>query len=65
MECKALETNIIDMIEEQQLKLGYLNETVRLYYPLSSLNRFFGTTDDEKMMTKRLEQFAESVQDHF
>lgn len=65
MECKTLEKNIVDMIEEQQLKLGYLNETVRLYYPLSSLNRFFGTTDDEKMMTKRLEQFAENVQDHF
>lgn len=37
---EALQQNIIDSIEEQQLKLGYLKETVRLYYPLSSLNRF-------------------------
>ena len=29
MECKALEKNIVDMIEEQQLKLGYLNEFVK------------------------------------
>ncbi len=46
---EALQQNIIDSIEEQQLKLGYLRETVRLYYPLSSLNRFlqvYCSTDD-------------------
>ena len=63
MQYEALEKNIIDMIEEQQLKLGYLDETVRLYYPLSSLNRFFGTSDDETMMTKHLEQFADRVEE--
>ena len=34
---QRLEGNIIDMIAEQQAKLGYLKESVRLYYPLSSL----------------------------
>ena len=61
MQFEMLENNIIDMIEEQQLKLGYLDETVRLYYPLSSLNRFLSTEDDEDMMTKHLEQFANEV----
>ncbi len=32
-----LEQNIIDVIAEQQAKLGYLKETVRLYYPADSL----------------------------
>ena len=41
-----LEKNLVDIIEEQQIKLGYCREDVRLYYPLSSLNHFFGTTDD-------------------
>ena len=63
MQFEMLENNIIDMIEEQQLKLGYLDETVRLYYPLSSLNRFLNTEDDEDMMTKHLEQFANEVED--
>ena len=62
MQFEMLENNIIDMIEEQQLKLGYLDETVRLYYPLSSLNRFLNTEDDEEMMTKHLEQFANEVE---
>ncbi|MBR1390676.1 MAG: DUF3877 family protein [Lachnospiraceae bacterium] len=29
--------NITDQIKEAQIKLGYVRETVRLYYPLSSL----------------------------
>ncbi|MCI5731753.1 MAG: DUF3877 family protein [Eubacterium sp.] len=33
-----LEKNIIEQIQEAQLKLGFVKETVRLYYPLDSLN---------------------------
>ena len=33
----ALKKSIVDAIEEGQLKLGYREETIRLYYPLSSL----------------------------
>lgn len=32
-----LAANMADQIKEAQLKLGYAEETVRLYYPLSSL----------------------------
>ena len=33
-----LERNLIDLMKEEQAKLGYRKEAVRLYYPLSSLN---------------------------
>jgi hypothetical protein len=35
--------NISDQIKEAQIKLGYVRETVRLYYPLSSLNALMNT----------------------
>ncbi len=38
MNTDRLIQNIIDQIVEAQLKLGYAKETVRLYFPLSSLN---------------------------
>ncbi|MDE6626100.1 MAG: YchF/TatD family DNA exonuclease [Lachnospiraceae bacterium] len=53
-----LENNIIDAIEEQQLKLGYLKETVRLYYPLSSLNRFLDTQNSVEQMKSALQLFS-------
>lgn len=61
MNYDALEQNIIDMIEEQQLKLGYLPETVRLYYPLSSLNRFLGMESSIEEMTGYLLRFSEQT----
>jgi len=33
----------MDQIKEAQLKLGYAKETVRLYYPVSSINAMLGT----------------------
>lgn len=59
MNFSKLENNIIDLIEEQQLKLGYLKETVRLYYPLSSLNNFLQVKCDVEEMKHLLEQFSE------
>lgn len=61
MNYKKLEQNIIDAIEEQQLKLGYLKETVRLYYPLSSLNRFLGTDCGAEEMKQRLQAFVKET----
>ena len=46
MDFSRLEKNISDVIKEQQAKLGYMREKVRLYYPLNSLNHFFGTEAD-------------------
>ena len=35
--------NIIDQIKEAQIKLGFAKETVRLYYPVATLNAMLGT----------------------
>ena len=40
---ERLKNNIIDMIAEEQAKLGYMKESVRLYYPLESLRHLTGT----------------------
>ncbi len=55
---EALQQNIIDSIEEQQLKLGYLCETVRLYYPLSSLNRFLQVDFATEEMLEYMQEFG-------
>ena len=54
----ALARNIFDVIEEGQLKLGYRRETVRLYYPLASLNAFLGANHDRAQMREALLRFA-------
>ena len=61
MDFTKLRNNIIEMLREQQIKLGFMRETVRLYYPLQSLNRFLDcdVTSDEMMMI--LDEFAKSV----
>lgn len=43
MNTQKLIKNIVDQIKEGQLKLGYVKETVRLYYPLLSMNALLGT----------------------
>ncbi len=50
-----LERSLIDVIKEEQAKLGYYREDIRLYYPLSSLNHFFGTNVDEVTMQSILD----------
>jgi len=60
---QRLEENIMDIIAEQQAKLGYLKEPVRLYYPLSSLQHLTGLLGDAKDMERELQSFAEEVKD--
>lgn len=60
---QRLEENIIDMIAEQQAKLGYLKEPVRLYYPLSSLQHLTGIPGDAENMERELQGLAEEVKD--
>lgn len=63
MNINKLERNIISLVEEQQLKLGYLKETVRFYFPLSSLNNFLDTNCDVDEMIKQMEMFsAETIE---
>lgn len=38
MNTEKLVKNIIDQIKEAQIKLGYMRESMRFYYPLSSIN---------------------------
>ena len=59
---EALEKNIQDVVAEQQLKLGYLEETLRLYYPLASLNGLMGSQCSAKEMKEQLNEFFQSVQ---
>ena len=52
-----LERNLIDIIKEEQAKLGFFKEDIRLYYPLSSLNHFFSATEMQtrsKSLTKEI-----------
>lgn len=56
-----LEKNIIDVIKEEQVKLGYRSETIHLYYPLSSLNRFLSANHDTEGMSAVLKEFSDTV----
>lgn len=59
-----LEQNLIDVIKEEQAKLGYQREEIRLYYPLGSLNHLLGTEDTAEGMKERLKgSFAEFTKD--
>lgn len=65
MNHQILEENIRGLIEEQQLKLGYERETVRLYYPLESLNHLTESACTADEMQAALEIFAMTVRDRF
>ena len=54
MNFERLKNNIISLVEEQQYKLGYRSEPVRLYYPLKSLNRLLNTSGDPSEMKETL-----------
>lgn len=58
-----LEKNLIDIIKEEQAKLGFFKEDIRLYYPLSSLNHFFDARDTAEEMQVRLNSLPASVTD--
>lgn len=60
---EKLKQNVIDMLEEQQQKLGYQKETIRLYYPLESLNHLLGTEVEKDGMKPLLLEFREYVKD--
>jgi len=53
-----LEKNICDFVKEQQIKLGFRSESIRLYYPLSSLNRFLNLELSVEEMQEVLKCFA-------
>ena len=60
---KKLERNLVDLIKEEQAKLGYRKEAVRLYYPLQSLRHFYDCTDSAEEMQRRLADFSADAAD--
>ena len=65
MNYNRLETSLIDVIKEEQAKLGYMKEKIRLYYPLSSLNHFFGNETDAAGMMEILKDFPSYIEEKF
>ena len=45
-----LEKNLMDVIQEEQAKLGFRREKIRLYYPLTTLNHLLDTEDTAEQM---------------
>jgi hypothetical protein len=62
LDFSKLEQNIYDVIKEEQIKLGYRREVIRLYYPLLSLNRFLHTDLDIEKMREALAEFCRAVE---
>lgn len=54
---QKLMDNLCDIVAEEQAKLGYMKEPIRLYYPLSSLNHFFGGDAFADEMQEKLSKF--------
>lgn len=65
MNIEKLEKNLRDLILEEQVKLGYRKELLRLYYPLSSLNHLLETDCTEEEMLERMKEFSEATRAHF
>lgn len=63
MDFSRLEKNIIDVIKEEQVKLGYRSELIRLYYPIQSLNRLLKANCNIEQMHKILKDFCEIAKD--
>jgi hypothetical protein len=62
MDFSQLEQNICDVIKEEQIKLGYRREVIRLYYSLTSLNRFLHTELEIGAMRTALGDFCRAVE---
>lgn len=59
----SLENNIIDVIKEEQIKLGYQQETIRLYYPVESINNLLGVNLPINELENVLDDFCGSVKE--
>lgn len=65
MNLERLERVIIDTIMEDQIKLGYEKETIRLYYPMASLESLLqlDKTGDVERLLVVLHEFCSFVKD--
>lgn len=63
MNYNELEKVICETIKEEQIKLGYERETIRLYFPMSSLAHILGDMiSDTKEMDEILQHFIPTVE---
>lgn len=65
MDFTKLDKSIAGVVKEQQIKLGYRREKVRLYYPLSSLNRLLGTQYHPQQMQECMQQYRAWVAEKY
>lgn len=65
MDFSRLKNNIIDVIYENQIKLGYRSESMHLFYPLNSLNNFLDTSLDSEGMSNLLTIFCNETANEF
>lgn len=67
MKKEVLEKNICDTIKEWQIKLGYQQEKMKLYYPADSLAGSLGLKRgaDRRELYLALEEFASRVEQRF
>lgn len=57
--------NIIDLVREQQAKLGYRRECVRLYYPAASLGHLLGVQADCDGLQEILDEIPAGITDTY
>ena len=62
---KLLEEILADLILEEQAKLGYRKESIRFYFPLSSLRHIFKNASDADEMQSLLADFPAFMQEHY
>ena len=60
-----LQNSIMDVLAEQQLKIGYMDESIGLYYPLESLRELLDVDANVEQMTELLMQFCEITENIF
>lgn len=58
-----LQQNIMDVIAEEQIKLGYRSEVIHLYYPLKSLNCLLAVDCGIAAMHQVLDDLKKAVRD--
>ena len=62
---KLLEEILADLILEEQAKLGYRKESIRFYFPLSSLRHIFKNASNADEMQSLLADFPAFMQENY
>lgn len=63
LDFEAFKKNLMDVINEFQIKLGYEESPMNLYYPLESLNRLMDVQLSVDEMEKALEEFSDLMRE--